>query len=76
MPVVARFAYCRVRINAKDHPPPHIHVLLNDGREAWVTIAEAKIVYGKVAAREISEALAWAEENRVMLAAMFEELQR
>lgn len=36
MPVVERFPQCRVRINAKDHPPPHFHVLLNDGREAWV----------------------------------------
>ncbi|MBU4423848.1 MAG: DUF4160 domain-containing protein [Gammaproteobacteria bacterium] len=49
MPVVARFSHCRVRVNAKDHPPPHFHVLLNDGREAWVTIAELKIVHGKVA---------------------------
>jgi hypothetical protein len=39
MPVVVRFPHCRVRINAKDHPPPHFHVLLNDGREEWVTIA-------------------------------------
>jgi hypothetical protein len=51
-------------------------VLLNDGREAWVTITELKIVHGKVAAREIAEVLAWANENRAMLAARFEELQR
>lgn len=76
MPVVARFSNCRVRVNAKDHPPPHFHVLLNDGREAWVTIAEFKIVHGKVVAREIAEALAWAKDNRAMLAATFEELQR
>ena len=76
MPVVARFPDCRIRINAKDHPPPHFHVLLNDGREAWVTITELKIVHGKVAAREIAEVLAWANENRAMLAARFEELQR
>jgi hypothetical protein len=44
MPVVTRFPDCRIRINAKDHPPPHFHVLLNDGREAWVTITELKIV--------------------------------
>lgn len=75
MPVIARFSHCRVRINAKDHPPPHFHVLLNDGREAWVTIAELKIVHGKVAVREISEVLAWAKENQTMLAIKFEELQ-
>ncbi len=75
MPVIARFSHCRVRINAKDHPPPHFHVLLNDGREAWVTIAELKIVHGKVAVREIAEVLAWAKENQTMLAIKFEELQ-
>ena len=76
MPVIERFANCRVRINAKDHPPPHFHVLLNDGREAWVTIAELKIMHGRVAVREIANVLIWAETNQAMLAAKFEELQR
>jgi hypothetical protein len=76
MPVIERFAQCRVRINAKDHPPPHFHVLLNDGREAWVTITDLKIVHGKVAAREIADVLAWAASNQKMLANKFEELQR
>lgn len=76
MPVIQRFAQCRLRINAKDHPPPHFHVLLNDGREAWVTIADLKIVHGKVAVREISNVLDWAQSNQAMLAATFEELQR
>lgn len=75
MPFIERFAQCRVRINAKDHPPPHFHVLLNDGREAWVTIADQKIVYGKVAFREISDVLDWAKANQAMLTATFEELQ-
>ncbi len=76
MLVIVRFSHCRVRINAKDHPPPHFHVLLNDGREAWVTIAELKIVHGKVAIREIADVLAWAKENQTMLTARFEELQQ
>ena len=76
MPVVARFSHSRVRINVKDHPPPHFHVILNDGREAWVTIGELKIVHGKVVAREIADVLAWAKDNRALLAATFEELQQ
>ena len=76
MPVIQRFAQCRVRINANDHPPPHFHVLLNDGREAWVTIAGLEIVHGKVALREIADVLAWAHSKRSMLAAKFEELQQ
>lgn len=76
MPVIERFPNCRVRINANDHPPPHFHVLMNDGREAWVTIAELKIVYGKVVVREIADVLSWAAANRSVLAAKFKELQR
>lgn len=76
MPVIQRFPQCRVRINARDHPPPHFHVLLNDGREAWVTIAELEIVHGRVTPREIADVLAWAGANQAMLATMFEELQR
>lgn len=76
MPVIKRFANCLIRINAKDHPPPHFHVVLNDQREAWVRIDTVKIIYGKVVAREISLALNWAKENREALAAKFEELQQ
>ena len=75
MPVIKRFANCRLRINAKDHPPPHFHVLLNDEREAWVRIDTLEIVHGRVSAREIAEALSWASGNREMLATMFKELQ-
>lgn len=76
MPVIHRFTDCRVRINAKDHPPPHFHVQMGDGREAWVAIATLEILHGRVAPREIAAVLEWAEANRAMLAARFEELQR
>jgi hypothetical protein len=33
-------------------------------------------VHGKVAVREIADVLTWAADNRAMLAATFEELQR
>jgi hypothetical protein len=76
MPVIRRFSNCRVRINAKDHPPPHFHVQLNDGREAWVRIEPLEIIHGRVAAREIAEVLAWAAERQALLAEIFEDLQR
>lgn len=75
MPVIKRFATYRIRINAKDHPPPHFHVLLNDGRETWVRIDTVQIIYGRVAPREIADALNWARENREMLTEIFKELQ-
>jgi len=76
MPLIQRFANCRIRINSKHHPPPHFHVLLNDGREAWVTIDPIKIIHGRVALREIAEVLSWAKGRQAWLAQTFEELQR
>lgn len=75
MPVIQRFSSCRVAINPRDHAPPHFHVVLNDGREAWVAIATLEILHGKVAAREIPDVLAWARTNQAMLTRKFEELQ-
>lgn len=76
MPVIQRFANGRIAINPRDHAPPHFHILLNDGREAWVAIATLEILHGKIAAREIAEMLAWAKCNKAMLADKFEELQQ
>lgn len=75
MPVVQRFANCVVRINFKDHAPPHFHVVMNDGREVWVRIETTEIIHGRIAEREISEAIDWAKVNRTFLLAKFEELQ-
>jgi len=75
MLVIQRFANCRVRINPKDHPPPHFHVLLNHGREALVSITPVAIIGGQVAVRKIAEVLAWAKERQAWLAQIFEELQ-
>ena len=76
MPVVQRFAHCQVRINVRDHPPPHFHILMNDGREAWVRIDTMEIIHGKIAAREVADVLVWARTKRDALAALFEEMQR
>lgn len=76
MPVIQRFSNCRVAINPRDHAPPHFHVVLNDGREAWVVIATLEILHGKVPAREITDVLTWARTNQAMLARKFEELQQ
>ncbi len=33
MPTVARFDWGRLVVNANDHNPPHVHVMLTDGSE-------------------------------------------
>jgi hypothetical protein len=49
---------------------------MNDGREVWVKIDTLEIIYGKIAQREIAEALAWAATQHYFLLAKFEELQK
>jgi hypothetical protein len=68
MPTVARFPGCRVEVRTLDHPPPHFHVLLSDGRDNLVEIATLAM-RGPIPAREIAQVLAWAAENRVQLMA-------
>lgn len=76
MPLIKRFAHCQVRINLKDHAPPHFHVLLRDGKEALIEISSLEILQGNVPRRELSEVLQWAASNRNMLLNKFEELQK
>jgi hypothetical protein len=49
-----------------DHPPPHVHVLKGDGRECIVDI-ESLLVTGKLASREIRDALTWIESEQAFL---------
>lgn len=72
MPTLQRFDDARVVMYLNDHPPPHVHVRLLDGRECTVEIDSLKI-NGRVVQREIRRVLAWIEENRVSL---HEEWQR
>ena len=76
MPVIKRFANCMLRINLRDHAPPHFHIVMNDGREVWVRIDTTEIIHGKVALREMAEVLDWAKSNSAVLAAKFKELQQ
>jgi len=66
MPILQRFDNTRVLMYLDDHPPPHVHVRLRDGRECTVDLDEFAIK-GRVTEREIREALTWIEANRDFL---------
>jgi hypothetical protein len=66
MPTLQRFPDCRVLLYFDDHPPPHVHIVKNDDRECVVDI-ETGVLHGKLAAREIREALRWIESERSFL---------
>jgi len=73
MPIIIRFRNCAIYVNARDHNPPHFHVRMPDGREAWVAIETLEILTTSVPKREILEALDWAINNRELLMAKFKE---
>ena len=66
MPTLQRFDGCRVLMYPDDHPPPHVHIKLSDGRECTVDIDSFEIK-GRVAEREIREAMAWIASNQAQL---------
>lgn len=77
MPTLYRFSNGKIEIRTRDHLPPHVHVLLNDGREVLVHLADGQLVMRqRVRRAELGEALAWIAARRAELAEMFEELQR
>lgn len=46
-----------------DHPPPHVHVKLRDGRDCTVNL-ETFEIKGRIAERAIREALAWIKTHQ------------
>lgn len=71
MPRLMRFANCEIAMFFADHNPPHFHVLGREG-QAQVAIETLEVIgmRGKV---DLAEALAWAEENRALLEAKWQE---
>lgn len=49
-----------------DHPPPHVHVKLRDGRDCTVDLDNFEIK-GRVSEREIREALDWIKNHQAIL---------
>lgn len=66
MSTLQRFDSSRVVMYLDDHPPPHVHVKLRDGRDCTVDLDSLEIK-GRVAEREIREALAWIKTHQVDL---------
>lgn len=66
MSTLQRFDHSRVFMYLDDHPPPHVHVKLRDGRDCTVEL-DSFAIKGRVAQREIREALAWIRANQAPL---------
>lgn len=69
MPQVKRFSRCRIEMYFGDHPPPHFHVITRGNERVVVLIETLEIWAGQAKARDIAEALEWANSNREELVA-------
>lgn len=49
-----------------DHPPPHVHVKLRDGRDCTIDLESFEII-GRVAEREVRDALVWIKSKKTDL---------
>ena len=77
MPLLIRLATCKIEIRSRDHHPAHVHVLLNDGREALVELASGKVKTRQpIREAELAEATAWIAPRADALIAQFKELNK
>jgi len=71
MPRIARFSTCDIAMFFADHNPPHFHVL---GREGAAQVAIDTLEVIAISGRlDLREALVWAEANKAILWARWEE---
>ena len=73
MPTLHRLPHMSVRVNVPDHPPPHVHVVLADRRDALVDLATLAITSRTLGARDSAPALAWIEAHRAHCLQVFQE---
>jgi hypothetical protein len=66
LPTLQRLSDCRVLMYLGDHPPPHVHGVLRDGRQTIIEI-ESMAVIGKLALREIRDAVDWISAHKTFL---------
>lgn len=72
MPRLMRFANTEIAMYFADHPPPHFHVLGREGA-AQIEIASLNVIAlsGRI---DLRDALRWAEQNKDLLEAKWNEL--
>lgn len=76
MPTIHRIGATTIRVNTPDHLPPHVHVVLADGRDCFVHIDTLQVIRSpkaKIKDADIADALAWIAANRATCHRVFKE---
>lgn len=66
MPIISTFFGIHVRMYFGDHGPPHIHVSYQ-GFEALVSIADGRVIDGRLPARAVAMVKWWCLDRRTLL---------
>lgn len=73
MATVIRLRRCKIVVYPGDHPPPHFHVLGPDFAVA-VAIEGLEVIAGSARPQDLTEALAFAQDNLAALGAEWNRL--
>ncbi len=73
MPTLHRIGATAIRVNVPDHPPPHVHVVLKDRRDAQVMLDSFEVISTHLKASDIADALVWIKANRSEAIRVFKE---
>lgn len=67
MPTIHRIGNILIQVYARDHNPPHFHIV-TPGGQAMIGIDALEVIRGSVSRRELDIALEWASANKDALA--------
>ena len=73
MPTFHRFESFRIEVRARDHNPPHFHMIGPDFH-ALVDIRTLQVMEGTYSRKALAEALAWAADRTADLLAEWSRL--
>lgn len=73
MVTLSRGANWKIAVYGREHGVPHYHIE-GPGFRCSVSIATGEVIVGSVPAAVLREARAWAEANKAMLEANWQEL--
>lgn len=73
MPTLIQQHNCKVVIYHDDHPPPHVHIKLRDGRDCVVDLQTFSLK-GKVNQREVDTAINWIRNHQQELLAEWQRI--
>lgn len=66
MPTIVELGAVHIRIYADDHRPPHFHISAPDG-EVSVSLADLRVLNGRMRRKDLQTALNWARQNLELL---------